>query len=179
VADHKAALLRTFAISALCSVAYYVGIRLRPHLPEHRPRLQRGHRPAARHSSRRRGHRRLPNRRLAVRPPRPTTCPHRTRRRVRLSIDRPIRDPGPRQVILVLIAALLTVIAGGLTAVAASAIPEQFRTASRFTGLAIGGTVATTGWVIALGILIASVALATIPAIRRSPETAARHQTHS
>jgi MHS family proline/betaine transporter-like MFS transporter len=85
---------------------------------------------------------------------------------------------------------VLACLAGSLSAVGASAIPEQFEVRGRLTALAIGGTVATTifggiapyvvqtltestNWPLVPGILIATVALAAIPAIRRGPETAA------
>jgi len=193
VADHKSAVVRTFAISALCSVAYYVGIVYVPtYLTTVRgyteaAALQLGTvaavvviaaSPVAGWLSDRHGRRPVLTALAAG------------------SVVLPVamfaliaRAP----VALVLAAALvLAVLAGGLTAVAASAIPEQFRTASRLTGLAIGGTVATTifgglapygtqltvtstGWVVAPGLLIAAVAAAAIPAIRRSPETAHGH----
>ncbi|WLQ05779.1 MFS transporter [Arthrobacter oryzae] len=87
-------------------------------------------------------------------------------------------------------AVVLACLAGSLSAVGASAIPEQFDVRGRLTALAIGGTVATTifggiapyavqsltestGWPLVPGLLIAIVALAAIPAIRRGPETAA------
>jgi MFS transporter, MHS family, proline/betaine transporter len=85
---------------------------------------------------------------------------------------------------------VLACLAGSLSAVGASAIPEQFDVRGRLTALAVGGTVATTifggiapyavqtltestGWPLVPGLLIAAVALAAIPAIRRGPETAA------
>jgi MHS family proline/betaine transporter-like MFS transporter len=85
---------------------------------------------------------------------------------------------------------VLACLAGSLSAVGASAIPEQFDVRGRLTALAIGGTVATTifggiapyavqiltestNWPLVPGILIAAVALVAIPAIRRGPETAA------
>lgn len=87
-------------------------------------------------------------------------------------------------------AVVLACLAGSLSAIGASAIPEQFDVRGRLTALAIGGTVATTifggiapyavqtltestGWPLVPGLLIAAVALAAIPAIRRGPETAA------
>ncbi|MEC3853628.1 MFS transporter [Paenarthrobacter ureafaciens] len=91
---------------------------------------------------------------------------------------------------------VLACLAGSLSAVGASAIPEQFDVRGRLTALAIGGTIATTifggiapyavqalsettGWPLIPGVLIAVVALAAIPAIRRGPETAGRHQAPS
>lgn len=86
---------------------------------------------------------------------------------------------------------VLACLAGSLSAVGASAIPEQFDVRGRLTALAIGGTVATTvfggiapytvqsltestGWALMPGVVITAVALAAIPAIRRGPETSAR-----
>lgn len=86
---------------------------------------------------------------------------------------------------------VLACLAGSLSAVGASAIPEQFDIRGRLTALAIGGTVATTifggvapyavqtltestNWPLVPGLLITAVALAAIPAIRRGPETTAR-----
>jgi MHS family proline/betaine transporter-like MFS transporter len=91
---------------------------------------------------------------------------------------------------------VLACLAGSLSAVGASAIPEQFDIRGRLTALAIGGTVATTifggvapyvvqtliestGWPLVPGLLIAAVALAALPAIQRGPETAARHDDES
>lgn len=87
---------------------------------------------------------------------------------------------------------VLACLAGSLSAVGASAIPEQFDVRGRLTALAIGGTVATTvfggiapytvqsltestGWALMPGVVIAAVAVAAIPAIRRGPETSGRH----
>lgn len=194
VVDHKAAVLRTFAISALCSVAYYVGIVYVPtYLSTVRgyseaTALQLGTAAAVIV--------------IAASPVAGWLSDRHGRRPVLTGLagGSALLSIGLFALLahaalgFVLVAAmLLAVLAGGLTAVAASAIPEQFRTASRLTGLAIGGTVATTifgglapyatqlivtttDWVIAPGILITVVALATLPAIRRSPETAAAHQ---
>lgn len=194
VADHKAAVLRTFAISALCSVAYYVGIVYVPtYLTTVRgyseaTALQLGTAAAVIV--------------VAASPVAGWLSDRHGRRPVltALAVGSTFLPIGLFALLaqaplwMVLVAAmLLAVMAGGLTAVAAAAIPEQFRTASRLTGLAIGGavattifgglapyatqiTVTTTGWIAAPGLLIAAVALATIPAIRHSPETAARHQ---
>lgn len=196
--EHRAAVVRTFAISALCSVAYYVGIVYVPtYLSTVRgyseaTALQLGTAAA-----------------LVVVAASPVAgwLSDRYGRRpvlTALAVGSALVPIGTfallahAPVVAVLVAAmLLALLGGGLTAVAAAAIPEQFRTASRLTGLAIGGTVATTifggiapyatqlavtgtGWTVAPGVLIAVVAVLTIPAIRRSPETAGfgrtRHQ---
>lgn len=85
-------------------------------------------------------------------------------------------------------AVVLACIAGGLSALGASANPEQFTTGSRLSGLAVG-TVATsvfggltpylsqfvvqsTGWTTAPGALVSAVAVAALPVLLRLPETA-------
>lgn len=75
--------------------------------------------------------------------------------------------------------------------ISASAIPEQFRTSDRFSGLAVGYNIATaifggltpllatlliraTGWDPAAGLMLAGVALLVLPVVLRLPETARR-----
>lgn len=92
---------------------------------------------------------------------------------------------------------ILACLAGSLSAVGASAIPEQFDVRGRLTALAIGGTLATTifgglapytvqvfvettGWALVPGAVIAAIAAVAIFAILRGPETSARHgATHT
>ncbi|WP_327256341.1 MFS transporter [Streptomyces sp. NBC_01244] len=86
-------------------------------------------------------------------------------------------------------AVVLACVAGGISAVAASAIAEQFPVAQRLSGLALGATAATalfggltpyasqalvdsTGWALIPGALVAATALAVLPVLRRLPETA-------
>lgn len=86
-------------------------------------------------------------------------------------------------------AVVLAAGAGAWSAVAASAVPEQFSTAGRLTGLGLGYAVATalfgglspylaaqlvaaTGWQPAPGAMVMAVALAVIPFVLRMPETA-------
>ncbi|MFL6593738.1 MAG: MFS transporter [Luteimonas sp.] len=88
-------------------------------------------------------------------------------------------------------ALVLACVAGGVSAVGAVATAEQFPGEGRLTGLALGATVATavfggltpflaqvlidaTGWPMAPGALIALVALGVLPVLRRLPETAPR-----
>lgn len=88
-------------------------------------------------------------------------------------------------------AVVLACTAGGITAVGASAAAEQFAPAGRLTGLALGATAATavfggiapyaaeflthaTRWNLMPGALVAAVALATLPVLARIPETAVR-----
>ncbi|GLY06636.1 MFS transporter [Actinoplanes sp. NBRC 101535] len=84
-------------------------------------------------------------------------------------------------------AVVLALLAGGVSAVGASASPEQFPVAGRLSGLAVA-TVATTvfggltpylaqllvdtsGWRLVPGVMVAAVALATLPVLWRLPET--------
>lgn len=88
-------------------------------------------------------------------------------------------------------AVVLAVVAGGVSAVAASAIPEQFGSSGRLSGMALGFTAATalfgglapwaanrlteaTGWGPAPGAMIAVVAVCVIPVIWYLPETSPR-----
>lgn len=88
-------------------------------------------------------------------------------------------------------ALVLACVAGGVSAVGAVATAEQFPGEGRLTGLALGATVATavfggltpflaqvlidlTGWAMAPGALIAIVALGVLPVLLRLPETAPR-----
>lgn len=76
-------------------------------------------------------------------------------------------------------------------AISAVAIPEQFRTGDRFSGLAVGYNIATaifgglaplaatlliraTGWDPAAGLMLSAVALLALPVVLRLPETARR-----
>ncbi|MEO3932997.1 MFS transporter [Micrococcaceae bacterium Sec7.4] len=85
-------------------------------------------------------------------------------------------------------AVVLACTAGGITAVGASAAAEQFDPAGRLTGLALGATAATavfgglapylatlltqaTGWTLLPGALVAAVALSVLPILARMPET--------
>ncbi|MGI5169414.1 MFS transporter [Spirillospora sp. CA-253888] len=79
--------------------------------------------------------------------------------------------------------------AGAVSAAAAATIPEQFATAGRMSGLALGFTMASvlfgglaplvadvmiraTGWRLSPGLLVMAVALAVLPVLVRLPETA-------
>ncbi|MEU0468876.1 MFS transporter [Amycolatopsis sp. NPDC006131] len=85
-------------------------------------------------------------------------------------------------------AVVLALVAGGVSAVGASASPEQFPVAGRLSGLAVG-TVATTifggltpyasqavvdstGWGLVPGAMVAVIALVVLPVLWRLPETA-------
>lgn len=86
-------------------------------------------------------------------------------------------------------AIVLAIVAGGVSAIAASATPEQFATRGRLSGLALGVTMATaifggltpwlaevltrtTGWAAAPGAMIDVVALCVLPVLWWMPETA-------
>jgi len=94
---------------------------------------------------------------------------------------------------LLQLAAAVALAAGAAAwcAIASSAIPEQFGTADRFSGLAVGYNIATavfgglsplvatllirlTGWDPAPGLMLAIVALAAVPIVLGLPETARR-----
>jgi len=79
--------------------------------------------------------------------------------------------------------------AGAVSAAAAATVPEQFATAGRMSGLALGYTLATaafgglaplvaqqvieaTGWRLFPGLLVMLVAIAILPVLWRLPETA-------
>jgi MHS family proline/betaine transporter-like MFS transporter len=83
----------------------------------------------------------------------------------------------------------LAAVAGGVSAVGAVATAEQFPVEARLSGLALGATVATavfggltpflaqvsiesTGWAMVPGVMIAVVALCVLPVFARLPETA-------
>jgi MHS family proline/betaine transporter-like MFS transporter len=85
-------------------------------------------------------------------------------------------------------AVVLALVAGGVSAVAASSTPEQFPIAGRLSGLGVA-TVATTifggltpylsqaliassGWALVPGVMVAVVALLALPVLWRLPETA-------
>lgn len=85
-------------------------------------------------------------------------------------------------------AVVLALVAGGVSAVGASSTPEQFPVAGRLSGLAVA-TVATTifggltpylsqtliegtGWKLVPGVMVAAVALLALPVLWRLPETA-------
>ncbi|MDR6417602.1 MFS transporter [Pseudarthrobacter sulfonivorans] len=185
------AVIRTFIISGLCSAAYYVGII---YLPTYLISVQKWSEssalglavlaavvvvfasPLAGWLSDRHGRRRT----LLVLAAAAVVLPV------------PMFAAAGQSNIGIAIAAVvvLACLAGSLSAVGASAIPEQFDVRGRLTALAIGGTVATTifggiapyavqtliestNWPLVPGILIAAVALVAIPAIRRGPETVA------
>jgi len=93
-------------------------------------------------------------------------------------------------------AVVLAAVAGGVSAVGAVATAEQFRGEARVTGLALGATMATavfggltpwaaellverTGWTMAPGAMIATVALCVLPVFWAMRETAPAAQSRS
>lgn len=93
-------------------------------------------------------------------------------------------------------ALLLALVAGGVSAVGAVATAEQFSGRARVSGLALGATMATaifggltpwaaqalvgaTGWTAVPGVMIAAVALAVAPLFWRMPETAGHRSSQS
>ena len=190
---HRPGLYRTFAISALASVTYYVGVIYVPTylasstgIPESRALWLSlaasitviGVTPFAGALSDRIGRQRtLLMLCLAA---------------ILLPVGMFTLMSGPVTTALVA-AIVLACTAGCITAVAASAAAEQFHPSSRLTGLALGATAATalfggvtpyfaqflietTGWSPAPGALVAVVALAVLPVLARMPETAPRFQ---
>ncbi len=95
---------------------------------------------------------------------------------------------GGHTVLALVGAVVLALVAGGVSAVGASSAPEQFPVAGRLSGLAVA-TVATTifggltpyasqalidgtGWRLVPGIMVAGIALLALPVLWRLPETA-------
>lgn len=186
------AVVRTFIISGLCSAAYYVGII---YLPTYLISAQKWSESSAL------GLATLAAAVVVVASPLAGWLSDRYGRRFTLLtlavgaavLPIPVFAAATQTHVGVALAAvvILACLAGGLSAVGASAIPEQFEVRGRLTALAIGGTVATTvfggiapytvqaltestGWVLMPGVVIAAVAIAAIPAIRRGPETSVR-----
>lgn len=190
------AVVRTFLISALCSAAYYVGII---YLPTYLVSVQDWTEASAL------GLATLAAAVVVVSSPIAGWISDRYGRRRTLlvlsglAVMLPVPMFAAAQAaapLVVAAAVVLACLAGSLSAVGASAIPEQFGVYGRLTALAIGGTVATTifggiapyavqylteatTWPLIPGVLIAVVALAAIPAIRRSPETASLYSGYT
>lgn len=187
------AVVRTFIISGLCSAAYYVGII---YLPTYLISVQKWSESSAL------GLATLAAAVVVLASPLAGWLSDRYGRRPTLltlavgAVILPIpmfAAAGQANVgVAVAAVVVLACLAGSLSAVGASAIPEQFDVRGRLTALAIGGTVATTvfggiapytvqsltestGWALMPGVVITAVALAAIPAIRRGPETSGLH----
>lgn len=189
LAHHKPALLRTFAISALGSITYYVGITYVPVFLISSGILAEG---------RALGLSTLAAVAVIVVTPLAGTLSDRIGRRPVLiwlaiaSVVLPLAlfglmaDGGYLRIAAGAI--VLGCLAGGVSAVGASATAEQFPGEGRLSGLALGVTVATalfggltplvaevlvqrTGWFAAPGAMIAAVALLVLPALLGMPET--------
>lgn len=186
---HKPALLRTFAISALGSITYYVGITYVPAFLHSSGHLAEAHSlwistvaavvvivvtPLAGALSDRVGRKPVLIW-LAV-------------ANVLLPLALFGFMSGGRDLTIAVGAIVLACLAGGVSAVGAPATAEQFPGEGRLTGLALGVTVATalfggltpflaeflirqTGWTAVPGAMIAVVALLVLPAFMTMPET--------
>jgi MHS family proline/betaine transporter-like MFS transporter len=189
LAHHRPALLRTFAISALGSITYYVGITYVPTFLISSGRLAEG--------------RSLWMSTLAavavilVTPLAGALCDRVGRKPVLAwlavaGILLPLAMfgvmAGGDEAAIAGGAIVLACLAGGVSAVGAPATAEQFPGEGRLSGLALGVTVATaifggltpflaellvrrTGWNGAPGAMIAAVALAALPVLLTMPET--------
>lgn len=187
--EHRPALIRTFAISALGSITYYVGITWIPAFlhstgsSSERESLQLSTWAAIAV--------------IAVTPAFGALSDRLGRRPVLIAVaicalllPLPLfgwmAHGSTAQILIGAIA--LACIAGGVSAVAASATAEQFPVKARLSGLALGVTAATavfggvtpllaqwligyTGWNAAPGAMIAAVALLVLPVLLRMPET--------
>ena len=189
LAHHKPALLRTFAISALGSISYYVGITYVPAFLTSSGTLAEGR--ALWMST-------LAAVAVILVTPLAGALSDRVGRKPVLiwlaiaSIVLPLAlfdlMAGGGDFRIAVGAIVLACLAGGVSAVGASATAEQFPGEGRLSGLALGVTVATvffggltpflaevlvlqTNWVAIPGIMIAAVALAVLPAFLTMPET--------
>jgi len=190
LAHHRPALLRTFAISALGSITYYVGITYVPAFLSSSGILAEG---------RSLGLSTLAAVAVIAVTPLAGALSDRVGRKpvliglgvaamlLPLSMFSLMADGGGDGSI-VGAAIVLACVAGGVSAVGAPATAEQFPGEGRLSGLALGVTVATalfggltpflaellvqrTGWAAVPGAMIAAVALAVLPVLLTMPET--------
>jgi MFS transporter, MHS family, proline/betaine transporter len=189
LAHHKPALLRTFAISALGSITYYVGITYVPTFLSSSGILAEG---------RSLGMSTLAAVAVILVTPLAGALSDRVGRKPVLvwlavaSMLLPLAMfalmAGGGDLPIAGGAIVLACLAGGVSAVGAPATAEQFPGEGRLSGLALGATVATaifggltpflaellvrqTGWTALPGAMIAAVALAVLPALVTMPET--------
>jgi MHS family proline/betaine transporter-like MFS transporter len=186
---HRSALLRTFAISALGSITYYVGIAYVPAFLSSTGTL--GEAESLSLST-------IAAVAVILITPLVGALSDRVGRKpvlawlAALSIVLPLAMfasmAGGSRGQIVLGAVVLACVAGGVSAVGAPATAEQFPGEGRLSGLALGATVATaifggltpflaellvklTGWAALPGAMIALVALAVLPVLLTMPET--------
>jgi MFS transporter, MHS family, proline/betaine transporter len=192
LAHHRAGILRAFAISALGSITYYVGITYVPTFLISAGRLDEGDSlrlstaaaiavilvtPFAGALSDRLGRK---------------TRPHFYRRVQRDPADRALFSDGRRLALRRSFRrVILACVAGAVSAVGAIATAEQFPGEGRISGLALGATSATaifggltpyvaqvlterTGWIMIPGAMIAVVAVLVLPILITLPETTPR-----
>jgi MFS transporter, MHS family, proline/betaine transporter len=189
LARHRPALLRTFAVSALGSITYYVGITYVPVFLSSSGILAEGRSLAI--ST-------LAAVAVILVTPLAGALSDRVGRRPVLvwlalgSLALPLAMfalmAGGGEVAIAVGAVVLACLAGGVSAVGAPATAEQFPGEGRLSGLALGVTVATvffggltpflaellvrqTGWTAVPGAMIAAVALAVLPVLLTMPET--------
>ena len=192
LANHRAGVLRGFAISALGSVTYYVGITYVPAYLASTGGLAEG--PALWLST-------IAAAAVILVTPVAGALSDRFGRKpalVTLGLVAALLPismfqlmAGGGEALAILGAVVLAGAAGGVSAVGAVATAEQFPGEGRLTGLALGATSATavfgglgpylahlltdaTGWPAAPGALIAAVALCVLPVLLTAPETAPR-----
>jgi MHS family proline/betaine transporter-like MFS transporter len=189
LAHHRIAVLRTFAISALGSITYYVGITYVPAFLSSTGTVSEGESLSLATAAA-----------VAVILVTPFVgaASDRVGRRpvlaclAALSIILPLSMfalmAGGSRLQIILGAVVLACVAGGVSAVGAPATAEQFPGEGRLSGLALGATVATaifggltpflaellvkiTGWPAVPGAMIALVAVAVLPVLLTMPET--------
>jgi MHS family proline/betaine transporter-like MFS transporter len=186
---HRPALFRTFAISALGSITYYVGITYVPTFLHSSGAVAEG---------RSLGLSTLAAVAVILVTPMAGALSDRIGRKpvlVWLAVAGMLLPlamfglmAGGASVTIALAAIVLACLAGGVSAVGAPATAEQFPGEGRLSGLALGVTVATaifggltpflaellirlTGWTAVPGAMIAAVALAVLPVLLTMPET--------
>lgn len=186
---HRAAIARTFAISALGSITYYVGITYVPAFLASTGTTSEGESL---------GLSTLAAVAVILVTPWVGSLSDRVGRKPVLSVLALLSAALPLAMFalmahgsrwqIVLSAVVLACIAGGVSAVGAPATAEQFPGEGRLSGLALGVTVATaifggvtpllaewlvrrTGWAAAPGAMIAVIALAVLPVMLTMPET--------
>lgn len=190
LAHHRSALLRTFAISALGSITYYVGITYVPAFLSGSGIVAEGRSLGLSTMA--------AVAVIAVTPLAGALSDRVGRKPVLIGLGAAamllplsmfgLMAGGGGDGVIAIGAIVLACLAGGVSAVGAPATAEQFPGEGRLSGLALGVTVATalfggltpflaellvqrTGWVAVPGAMIAAVALAVLPVLLTMPET--------